>query len=104
MRRLIVIAALLCAMPILNGCCSGHVRADAIAPTVARITARYEELVKKKVKDEGLTALEERVWLRSATQLRSTVAAALPKDKKSLMDPPASLWKPEPKPEASDTE
>lgn len=98
MRRLIVIAALLAAIPALTGCCSGRVRASAIAPTIARVTARYEELVKKKVKDEGLTSLEGRIWLRSASQLRKTVAAALPKDKKDLMTPPASLWGPEPKP------
>jgi hypothetical protein len=93
---LIVIAALLAIIPTVTGCCSGHVRADAIAQSVARVTYRYEELVEKKAAEEGSLSLEKRVWLRSASQLRATVAAALPADKKNLMDKPASLWKPEP--------
>ena len=52
MKRLIVLAALLLSVPTMTGCCSGYVRADAIAKTVSRVTYRYEELVKKKVAEK----------------------------------------------------
>lgn len=96
MRHLIVLTALFGLLATTTGCGSGNVKAQAIENTTAKVTYQFEDLIDGKRDPSKLTALEKRVYKRSASMLRETVAKALKKD--DLARPP-KLWGDEPDPE-----
>lgn len=65
---------LLLSLVLLTGCCTGHVSASALEDTIAPVMSRHDAYV---TNDEGLTDLQKRLYLRSTTLLRKTLAEAV---------------------------
>lgn len=75
-RGLVVAIFALIALAVLaaQGCCTGHVRAEALQGPFSKIKARHDAYV---LQDEALSEVEKRIHLRSTMLVEKTLKEAL---------------------------